>query len=181
MGGGYDVPEGDDASVDRSQADPTLPFSAGGQDSALADVFAISELLMRVAAISRSVERPVTVRGVGLSPHAIRATMHLYRHEKRTVGELAEGLGVSIGWASRIADELERAGYMERERDANDRRVVRLRLSPAARSIADQMYQERGIAVSQALEGMDVAQRLTVQHFLEQLLERLAEEQRSAA
>jgi len=78
--------------------------------------------------------RPGETHGVAtpaLSSHAVRAAIHVYQHGERTVGQLASGLGISYGWASRVVEEMEKAGYLTRERDDDDRRVVRVRLNPA--------------------------------------------------
>ena len=134
-----------------------------------AEIVGFSELLVRLILASRAVERARPRSGPDLSPHAVRATMHLIQHGRGTVGELADGLGVSMGWASRIADELERAGHVLRERDALDRRVVRLRLSPAAERVAEQMYSERGRVVAEALAALTDAERAVVARFLGRL------------
>ncbi len=41
-----------------------------------------------------------------------------------SAGELAERVGVATATATRVIDRLEEAGYLRRERDANDRRRV---------------------------------------------------------
>jgi len=46
-----------------------------------------------------------------------------------TMGELARRLGVSEKGFTGVADRMEDAGYCQRERDTEDRRVVRLRLT----------------------------------------------------
>jgi DNA-binding MarR family transcriptional regulator len=137
------------------------------------EVVGLSELVVRLVLVSRSLERVRPRRGPDLSPHAVRATLHLFQHGQGTVGELAEGLGVSMGWASRIADELERVGHVLRERDADDRRVVRLRLSDGAMRLAEDMYRERGRAVAEALALLSREERGTVERFLRDLTERL--------
>jgi len=52
--------------------------------------------------------------------------------------------GISYGWASRVVEELEKAGYAIRERDADDRRVVRVRLNPDKSGEVERAYQWRG-------------------------------------
>jgi 5'-methylthioadenosine phosphorylase len=131
---------------------------------------ALSELLVRLVLASRAADRVRPTEGHDLSPHAVRATMYLFRHGQAPVGELAEGLGVSLGWASRIADELERAGRVVRERDPLDRRVVRLRLSPAAAALAEDVSRERGGVVAHALADLRPEERAAVTRFLRRLI-----------
>ena len=87
-----------------------------------------------------------------MSAHAVRAAIHVYQHGERTVGQLASGLGISYGWASRVVDELEAAHYIVREHDPSDRRVVRVRLDDAALEQVERAYAWRGEAVERALE-----------------------------
>lgn len=104
-----------------------------------------------------------------LSPHAVRAIVAIYQHGQCTVGELASTLGVSLGWASRIAEELVSRGYAVRGRAAEDHRVVRLRLSARALEEVDRAYRWRGDAVALALDGLDADQRAAVREFLRRL------------
>lgn len=47
--------------------------------------------------------------------------------------ELADLCGITPATASQLADRLVEAGWAKRENDSDDRRVVRLKLSPTAR------------------------------------------------
>jgi DNA-binding MarR family transcriptional regulator len=106
---------------------------------------------------------------MALSTHAVRAAIHVYQHNERTVGQLATGLGISYGWASRVVEELEAAGYATRERDADDRRVVRVRLNPARVGEVEQAYHWRGESVQAALEPLTESERAAVRLFLRRL------------
>ena len=97
--------------------------------------------------------------------------MFLHGVESATIGQLADGLGISQGWASRLCDDMERAGYLERERDASDRRVVRVRLSALAVERVELAYRWRGDAVEAAFAGMSAADRAVVQAFLRRFVE----------
>jgi DNA-binding MarR family transcriptional regulator len=101
-----------------------------------------------------------------VSSHVIRAAIHIYSNGPQTISQLATGLGVSQGWASRVVDEMERAGYVARQRDPDDRRVVRVSLVPAAVERVEKAYRWRGDAVEAALEGMTPVERATVASFL---------------
>lgn len=101
-----------------------------------------------------------------MSPHAVRAAIHLYQHGERTIGEIATGLGVSLGWASRVVRELEEADLVVRTQDPSDRRVVRVSMAPSAMPMVERAYSWRGEAIERALEGLDAGERAAVMQFL---------------
>jgi DNA-binding MarR family transcriptional regulator len=121
-------------------------------------------------------ERTHGTASVALSTHAVRAAIHVYQHGERTVGQLAGGLGISYGWASRVVEELEAAGYATRERDANDRRVVRVRLDPAKVEEVERAYHWRSDSVEAALEPLTEAERAATRLFLRRLTNLLRED-----
>jgi DNA-binding MarR family transcriptional regulator len=106
-----------------------------------------------------------------IASHVIRAAIHVYTHGPQTIGQLATGLGVSQGWASRVVDEMEKAGYLARERDPQDRRIVRVSLVPAAVERVERAYTWRGDSVEAALEGMSADERAAVRTFLARFVE----------
>jgi len=112
--------------------------------------------------------------GEAPSTHAIRAAIHVHQHGSRTIGQLAEGLGISYGWASRVVTELEAGGLVERHVDPADRRVVRVSLTPEASAMVERTYRWRGEAVQRALDGLDPVQRDGVRAFLRRVTEELA-------
>jgi len=108
-----------------------------------------------------------------VSPHAIRAAIHLYQHGELTVGQLGRGLGISRGWASRVVEELELAGYVERERQPDDRRVVKVRLRPASLGEVERAYRGQAQAVDAALAPFDDAERAVIRDFLRRVVAEL--------
>jgi DNA-binding MarR family transcriptional regulator len=117
------------------------------------------------------VEGSIPGHAGSVSSHLIRAAIHIYGNGPQTIGQLATGLGVSQGWASRLVDEMERAGYVARERDPGDRRVVRVSLVPAAVERVEKAYRWRGDAVEAALEGMSPSERAAVAAFLRRFVD----------
>lgn len=121
----------------------------------------------------------LSARGQGssgdVSTHAVRAAIHVYQHGERTVGQLASGLGISYGWASRVVEELESTGYLIRERDADDRRIVRVRLNPDKLGEVERAYEWRGRAVQAALEPLSEPEQVAVRLFLRRVTELLRE------
>ena len=119
-----------------------------------------------------------------VSPHAIRAAMFLWQRDGCTIGELATGLGISMGWASRVVAELEATGMVIRSRDPSDRRIVRVSLSPQARTVVQRAHLWRAEAIDRALDGLDEDGRAAVLAFLGRAiveLTRAHRERRSAA
>src|SRR5689334_4014049 len=92
--------------------------------------------------------------------------------EQPTVQRLAELLDVTKQTASKLADDMQRAGYLAREPDAADRRRVRLVLTDRGRAV-----RKRALRTSEALErelarDLDPAAVATLRRALLALVER---------
>jgi DNA-binding MarR family transcriptional regulator len=109
-----------------------------------------------------------------ISDHGVRAAVHVYQHGDRTVGQIASGLGISYGWASRVVEELEAARYVSRTRDSEDRRVVHVRLDPGARHIVEQAYHWHAEAVQAAMAPLSTSEREAVRGFLGRLTDEVS-------
>ena len=162
-----------------SRPAPAPPLSA--------DAFEISRQLIElihVAYATRSADTAPAQRSTRSGPadvlrapsdHAVRAAIYVYQHGDRTVGELAQGLGISYGWASRVVSELEETGHVVRQPDPGDRRVVHVSLTPAAADMVERAYRWRGDAVERALARLDDDGRRTVTTFLRDVTRELAD------
>ncbi|MET9111979.1 MarR family winged helix-turn-helix transcriptional regulator, partial [Streptomyces zhihengii] len=83
-----------------------------------------------------------TVRGYGISLPAyevLAALREAGEPYRRTTGEVAARQGVGAGGLTQHADRLEAAGLIRRERDAGDRRIVHLCLTPEGGELADRV------------------------------------------
>ncbi len=159
----------------------------------LDDALAVGQLLMELIHVVYTSREPGAVPGTGataadgpspagtdpadtqpsVSPHAIRAAMFLWQRGPSTIGELADGLAISMGWASRVVSELESSGMVVRSADPTDRRIVRVSLSPQARTVVQHAHLWRAHAIDRALDGLDDAGRATVRIFLARAAEEL--------
>ena len=74
-----------------------------------------------------------TARHMAMNVSDMTAVMALSEHGPMGVAELARRLGVSSPATTVLVDRLERAGHVERVRDAVDRRRVRVTDTPAGR------------------------------------------------
>jgi DNA-binding MarR family transcriptional regulator len=164
-----------DASVIGNGADPAV-------DPALDSAVETSRLLLEllhVAYANRGAGAGATREGPGghggssTSTHAMRAAIHVHQHGTRTIGELAAGLGISYGWASRIVAELEASGMVRRSDDPHDRRVVNVSLTDEATQTLADVYRWRRDAVARALGPLDAAGRDAVTVFLRRITDEL--------
>lgn len=147
----------------------------------------IREVLKVLPALAKSLNRDTVLhttarshtgngagRGVGdrgsISTAQVRTLVHLAQYGPQTMGELAEGMRISMASATGLVKPLCAAGLVDRSRDPRDRRVVRVGLSPQARELADRILAGWRREVEAALAGMDDE---ACRHFLEGL-ERLA-------
>lgn len=108
-----------------------------------------------------------------MSSHAARAAIYIDRHGEQSIGQLAAGLGISYGWASRVVDELEAAGYVSRARDHRDHRIVRTKLETAATEAIERAYRWRERDVTEALRQLSTGEREGVRVFLRAITVRL--------
>jgi DNA-binding MarR family transcriptional regulator len=107
----------------------------------------------------------------------IRAMMLLaHESESITVSRLAEGLGVSMPRASRIADDLVREGMLIRDRSEQDRRELQLTLTPKARKFTSLIWQQRRSAIHRTLNQFDAGELLAVKKFFTALTDSYREE-----
>src|ERR687895_1286098 len=106
-----------------------------------------------------------------VSAHQASILDHLDAVESTVLSDLAKHMGVTASTMSLAIDRLERGGYVVRERDASDRRRVRIRLIDAgvrvrrANSVldpvlvADMLEQLPAGARREALEGLTLLAR----------------------
>lgn len=60
-----------------------------------------------------------------------------------TMGELCERLYLACSTATDLIDRMEKNGYLERNRDPDDRRVIRLSITEKGQNIIDQVINAR--------------------------------------
>jgi DNA-binding MarR family transcriptional regulator len=102
-----------------------------------------------VEALRRNVEHvalfqsAVAVR-LGLSAADNKCLQILLRQGAQSAGELAEQVGLTTGAITGVVDRLERLGYVTREPNPNDRRVV----------MVAPVYEKAGVATDAVFEGI---------------------------
>ncbi len=109
----------------------------------------------------------------GLSAPRLSALSVLVFGGPRTVSELARDEQVSKPTISRLVKDLEAEGLVEREGDASDRRVSRIRATARGLQILRQGRARRVAALTEALAALTVEQRRLLGEAAE-ILERVA-------
>ena len=77
---------------------------------------------------------------VGLSPVDLECLDLIQIHGPRTAGDLVKASGLTSGAITGLIDRLERAGYVARESDPNDRRRVVVRAIPESLGRLNVLY-----------------------------------------
>jgi DNA-binding MarR family transcriptional regulator len=82
----------------------------------------------------------VVAERLGINRTDLNCMDVIERHGGVTAGELAAEAGLTTGAVTAVADRLERRGYVRRVRDTEDRRKVKLEVTPAFIAKAEQIY-----------------------------------------
>jgi DNA-binding MarR family transcriptional regulator len=103
----------------------------------------------------------IAVHSIGSAPVDITVAQFrllvLVATGDRTVGDIAQRLGVNQSNASRHCDRLQRLGLLERRRSATDGRVVHVRLTPAGEELVDAVTRQRRADVRRVLDRLPLA------------------------
>jgi DNA-binding MarR family transcriptional regulator len=89
--------------------------------------------------------------------------------EPLTMGELAEALGMTPSSASQLVERLVRLGLVERLREEDDRRVVRVVVTTGARRKFDAMLRVRLRALEQLTSALSDTELRTLVELLQKL------------
>ena len=98
--------------------------------------------------------------------HAIDA-ITMYNHQ--TISQVGEKLHLTPGTMTSMADRLIRKGYVERIRDKDDRRIVRLRLTKRGRVLYRAHRAFHNMMVERFLKGMNDEEMKVVKKALQNL------------
>ncbi|MFE2022790.1 TetR family transcriptional regulator [Streptomyces sp. NPDC059499] len=136
------------------QPSPTPP---GADDSAPSLFDRLSECARRHQEL---VGRTVRAYGISLPAYEVLATLRdAGEPYRRTMGEVAAAGAVRAGGLTQHADRLEAVGLIRRERDTDDRRIVRLCLTPEGIALSDRVSAARSAQEHELLAGLVPADR----------------------
>jgi DNA-binding MarR family transcriptional regulator len=110
---------------------------------------------------------------LGLSPPEAMLLRSVASTADATVLGLADGCGLGGSTAVGAIDRLEQTGLVQRERDREDRRVVRVRITERGREVTEQLPALACALEDELTEGFSAAERETLRGNLTRLAETL--------
>jgi len=136
------------------------------------DMYALASYLMRTANVGTF----NAIAELDLSFTQLKALCALEMDgEERSVKALAESLGISLPAMSRALDGLFERGFVGREEDPVDRRVKRVTLTDAGRTVPRALNEARLSALQELLSSLGDEEAGALEHALGLILERRAE------
>ena len=106
------------------------------------NVVEIDRLIRRVSFIVRKRGRDILVN-FDITPPQFNALLTLSDHGSLTMGELCDHLYLACSTATDLIDRMERNGLIERQRDQNDRRVIRLKITERGQEAIEKVIEAR--------------------------------------
>ena len=135
-------------------------------------MFALASYLMRTANVGTF----NTIAELDLSFTQLKALCALETDgEERSVKALAESMGVSLPTMSRAVDGLFERGFVLREEDREDRRMKRVRLTDAGRTVPLALNEARLSALQELIGSLDETQATALGRALELILDERGE------
>ncbi len=117
------------------------------------DVVEIEQRLRQIAIIVRRRGR-MLLDGYGITPPQLDALVIIEKDGELTIGDLSAKLFLAYSTTTDLVDRLERAGFVVRHRDTEDRRVVRVRLQADGSKLIEAVLRARQAYLATVLEAV---------------------------
>ena len=114
----------------------------------------VSRILHSYNEISKSINPP-SLQRIELTSAQIKALTSFHGTEEYTMSEFSDNLGVTLPTTTSMINRLIQFGFIERKRDGEDRRVVKVKLTVRGRSILKKLMQERRNALEKLLQTLN--------------------------
>jgi DNA-binding MarR family transcriptional regulator len=146
----------------------TATVESGERAELTRDMYALASYLMRTATVGTF----NAIAELDLSFTQIKALCALEGDGAgSSVKTLADSLGVSLPAMSRAVDGLYERGMVGREEDREDRRVKRVRLTPAGRRVPEALNESRLSALAELIDSLAEDEARALQGALALILE----------
>ncbi|GIM44652.1 putative HTH-type transcriptional regulator YsmB [Collibacillus ludicampi] len=117
-------------------------------------VYEIERLLRDVSKEMRRKGREILV-DFSITPPQFEALLLLQEHGDLTIGELSQKMYLAYSTTTDLVDRMERNELVERVRDQNDRRVVRLHMCEKGKELIEKVLFTRRDYIMKALSSVD--------------------------
>src|SRR5437867_3932856 len=97
---------------------------------------------------------------IGLSPSQLTLLTTIERHGPMTLGALAEHERVAPPSITKAVAKLESGRYVQREADPDDRRVTRVRITPAGAALLDESRKRKDAWLAARLAELSAADQI---------------------
>jgi len=119
-----------------------------------------------------AVANPQPWMGLDITMPQFKVMLFLWHTPRTRVSVLADMLGIHLSNVSGILDRLVEAGFVYREDDADDRRLVVSQLTPKGEAILAHLYDSRAALVAERLTHLSEEELHALHHGLQALLNR---------
>ncbi len=135
--------------------------------------YRVGQLLSRAQwAMKQHVNFRLKERGLGyVTIGFLGALEALWSENALNMGQLAERAGLEKSTITGLIDRMERSGLIRREADRNDRRAIRILLTPKGESVKDDVAAAVRLAYEDLAVGLTAAEVDTAVKVLEGLIE----------
>lgn len=106
-----------------------------------------------------------------ITPPQFTALVTIYRENKLTIGDLCERMFLACSTISGLVDRLEKLDLVERARDEEDRRVVRLQLTAKGIAITEDILHKRRLKLEKDMSKIEMARQKELLTNLKLMLE----------
>ncbi len=118
------------------------------------NVIEIERHLRRIAVTVRRRGR-MSLEEYSITPPQFDALIILNQSGDLTIGDLSNRLYLAYSTTTDLVDRLERASFVVRQRDPDDRRVVRVRVQPLGQQVYEEVLNARRAYLASVLESLD--------------------------
>jgi len=132
------------------------------------EIVEIDRLIRLVSLIVRKRGRDI-LGNFDITPPQFNALLALADFGSLTMGELCEKLYLACSTATDLIDRMERNGLIERQRDQNDRRVIRLKITERGQGIIEKVIEARYVYLTNVLASVTAEEKRSIVCALNQL------------
>lgn len=117
------------------------------------NVALIEKYLRKVDWIIRKKGREI-LNDINITDPQFIALQHLVNNEQLTIGELSQKMFLACSTITDLIDRMEKSGLVVREKDEQDKRIVRLIAQPKGYDVVKQVLEKRREYLSEKLAGV---------------------------